>query len=177
MDSHSAPAIWKLWRLAALDSDHAGCISSNHNLSLCSNASSLALSSAAKDINSTSFAQGHKAARIELGLNSDFDRAGPAARIRLLERALSNPDSLNEFLNTGDQVNMLRKVRGSLMSAASCGTALGFLLRPSRSTILSPDAHAGSPMGRSVQTWSHFWRLCRSPCQGLSAPKHRPNMV
>ena len=60
------------------------------------------------------FALRHASDRAELGLDSAYDQAGPAARIRLLmSDKASSPDSITTFLNAGAQVNALRLVQGS----------------------------------------------------------------
>ena len=118
-DSSVATAIWEIWRFASLDSEQIKSLQTDLSYAYNSNAESLASSFRAKDIDSTSFSRRHKAARLELGLNEDFDRAGPADRIRFLEWARSSPDAINAFLNTGAQINTLRQVQGSLRCVAA----------------------------------------------------------
>ena len=113
-DPLTAPSIWKLWRLSAMTAEQSDGFVSKHNLAFCSNASSLAASFRHKSIDSTVFAQNHRAARSELELDSAYDNAGPAARIRLLRASRASPDVLTSFLNTGAQINTLRQVQGSL---------------------------------------------------------------
>ena len=119
LDEITAPAIWKIWRVAAMSSDMVDNTLQNHNLALCSNARILASAFRTKNIRDTSFAKDHKAARIDLGLGAEYEAAGPAARIRILELARAPIESLTSFLNTGAQVNTLRQVQGSLRSVAS----------------------------------------------------------
>ena len=114
-----ASAIWKLWRFVAMTSEAGSTTIAHSDLGLCTNANALALQLRSKEIRSTSFAMTHSAAKAELGLGEKFDLAGPAARIRMLERAKFSPETLNSFLNTGAQVNTLRQVQGSLRSVAS----------------------------------------------------------
>ena len=54
-----------------------------------------------------------------MGLDSTFDNAGPAARIRLLHPLKVDPGDLNCFLNAGAQVNTPRQAQGPLRSVAA----------------------------------------------------------
>ena len=54
-----------------------------------------------------------------MGIDSTFDNAGPAARIRLLHPLKVDPGDLNCFLNAGAQVNTPRQAQGPLRSVAA----------------------------------------------------------
>ena len=119
LDDLTAPAIWKLWRAAAMSSDLSDGTLMTRNLALCPYARDMASAFRAKEIGDTSFARNRKAARVDLGLSDEYESAGPAARIRLLELSRAPPATLSAFLNTGAQINTLRQVQGSLRSVAS----------------------------------------------------------
>ena len=151
----TAPVIWKLWRFVAMANDQNSSTTINADLSLCTNANTLALQLRSKEVRSTSFAKTHSAAKAELGLGEKFDLAGPAARIRMLERAKFSPETLNSFLNTGSQVNTLRQVQGSLRSVASgiqCWASFCDLL----------DAPYFPPTAALVVRWSTVFKPGRS---------------
>ena len=91
----------------------------NRDLALFPDASSMASQFRAKDVIITSFDQGRRAARGELGLDPSYEKAGPAARIRWLELSRDSPDTICPFLNTGAQINTIRQVQGALRCVVS----------------------------------------------------------
>ena len=119
LDFDSATAVWKLWRASSMAVERSNLSATGCELALCTNASSLANSFRAKRVQDTDIARRHCAARRSLTLNEDYDKAGPAARIRLLQSLKADPTDITSFLNTGAQVNTLRQVQGSLRSVAS----------------------------------------------------------
>ena len=119
LDDTTADAIWKLWRFVSMSDERRSLTLPYCDLNLCSNASSLAAHLRAKKISDTPIAKYHEATLADLGLDESFQKAGPAARIRILQRTKVPLDTLNSYLNTGAQVNTLRQVQGSLRRVAS----------------------------------------------------------
>ena len=114
------PALWELWRAATMSGEGNSSTIIGCDLALCSDASTLAQSFRVKSIEKSAIALRHAAARSDLSLDISYDKAGPAARIRLLAASKpSSSESLNTFLNTGAQVNTLRQVQGSLRCVAA----------------------------------------------------------
>ena len=79
----------------------------------------LASSFRGKRIEETSVAQQRTAMMKEMTLPADFDKLGPAAKIRKLNELSCSSTAITSFLNTGAQLNLLRQVQDSLSSVAS----------------------------------------------------------
>ena len=54
-----------------------------------------------------------------LGLDAIFDRLGPAAKLRDLSMVATPFTLIKRYLNTGDQLNILRQVQDIQSSVAS----------------------------------------------------------
>ena len=83
------------------------------------NASAMAAAIRSKEIDNSIVSRSHKAARTDLELPLNWDKLGPAARIRALSNLKPERATLNRFLNTGAQLNTLRQVQDSLRSVAA----------------------------------------------------------
>ena len=93
--------------------DHPSSTLAARNLSLCVGASTLAMNFMAKKIGDAGFDKCHSAARSEMGIAPPFEKAGPAARIRLWGKAKAAPETIATFLNKGAQINAHRQAQGS----------------------------------------------------------------
>ena len=115
------------------------------------NAGALAASFRCRDINCSQVAVALRAAKADLDVPANFDLAGPAAKIRLLERSETGQASLLRFLNTGAQLNTLRQVQDSLRSVAAgvqCWASFCDLIN----TPYFP------PLAENVLRWSTFFK-------------------
>ena len=69
-----------------------------------------------KRLNQTNVAKARESSMAMLGLPSGFDGLGPVAKIRKLGETPHAPETMEAFLNTGSQLNLLRRVQDSLSS-------------------------------------------------------------
>ena len=166
-------SVWKLRRASSLLVEDSSPISLGADLALFSNASALALSFRKKSITDTDISKRHVVARTEMGLDPAFDKAGPAACIRFLEKAHASSDSLIAFLNTGDQVNTLRQVQGSLRCVAAgvqCWASfcdlLGVAYFPPNSTLIL----RWSTLFKPGRTFGEYVAHLAKACQLLNIP-------
>ena len=119
IDSPHRDLLLKLWQSASHAHAQLGHTADPATLSLVTNASSLASSFRAANIDDTAIARSCVAAVSDLGVPSRFEPAGPAAKIRLLAACRPDTAALERFLNTGSQLNILRQVQSSLRSVAA----------------------------------------------------------
>ena len=85
----------------------------------CTNAASLAASFRCRDLGQSEVALASISAKTTLGIPPDFEKSGPATKIRIIERGECDHSSLILFLNTCDQLNTIRQVQDSPRSVAS----------------------------------------------------------
>ena len=78
----------------------------------------LASSFQGKGIEETSVAHQRTASLKELAIPADFDKLGPAAKIRKLNELPWPSIAIATFINNGAQLHLLRKVQDSLLSVA-----------------------------------------------------------
>ena len=86
---------------------------------LLSSAHTLAADIRVASVADTSCARDLQSARASLDLPDNYDRLGPAAKIRCLAESTAPQSVVVRFLNTGAQVNILHQVQDSLKSVAS----------------------------------------------------------
>ena len=119
----------------------------------------------------------------------DFDSAGPAPRIRMLEQANVSPDSAISFLNTGVQVNALRQAQGSLRCGAagvqrwaSLCDLLGVAYFPRTSTpvlrwgaLFNPSRTFVCYVARLSKAFHllNITHSCHNASAGVGDPRHR----
>ena len=79
----------------------------------------LASSFRGKRINQTGIAKERDSSVKLLGLSAEFEKLGPAAKIRKLAESPHPMAAVSNFLRSGAQLNMIRQVQDSLSSVAA----------------------------------------------------------
>ena len=139
----------------------------------CANAGALAASFRCRDISNSQVAIALRSARGDLDLPADFDRAGPAAKIRLIERIGAEHSSLIRFLNTGAQLNTLRQVQDSLRSVSvgiQCWASFCDLINCPYFPPRAENVLRRSTFFKPVGTFGNYLAHLPKACQLLQIP-------
>ena len=107
----------RLWQASCIAHGAQG--RSLSSLAFETNSSLLAQSARAPCIEDTGLARSHKRDRDSLDVPDSFNDDGPAARIKLLAGGDNSDESINRFLDTGSDVNVIRQAEYTLPSIAS----------------------------------------------------------
>ena len=114
----------------------------------------LASSFRGKRINQTFVAKERDASVKLLGISSDFEKLGPAAKTRKLAESPHPLAVVSNFLRTGAQLNMLRQVQDSLSSvsaAIQCYGAFCDLMDVQYFPLQLMSRYSGQPFSRPAE--------------------------
>ena len=110
-------AVLRLWQSVCIT--HGSSQRVPRALNFETNAILLAQSARAPTLEDTGFAISHKRDMGKLGVPPDFDKAGPAAKARLLAEGDNGPSAVQAFSPSGAPINVLRQAKFSMKSIAS----------------------------------------------------------
>ena len=137
-------------------------------LPLETNAKFLAQSVRASTLNDTGFARSHKRALEGLGVPASFDKAGPAAKARMLAEGDNAHTAAQAFLSSGASVNVLRQAQystGSIASGIQCWIAFcdlqGHPYFPPTSSRVCAWGSLFQPGGTYAQYVAHLSKGCQ----------------
>lgn len=180
VDSPHRELLFKLWQSASHAHALSGDLADPATVALATNASELAASFRSGSIDDTFVARACVAATADLGVPSCFDESGPAAKIRILARCKPDTETLDRFLNTGSQLNILRQVQSSLRSVAAgvqCWASFCDLIDiayfpPSAHSVLKWSSlfNPGKTFGLYVAHLSKACQLLGFPLNWFTAP-------
>lgn len=124
-------------------------------LRLLTSLSDVAPSIRASSAESSTFGATRLDLRTQIGLASDFDALGPAAKVRRLSEAALDSRLLSRFLDAGSQLNVLQQVRSTLPSVAN--GVHGYL-----DFCRLINAGPFPPTSRTLRRWSALFRPGRT---------------